>query len=281
MRFFMLLAAVAFAEGEGEAEQATQNDGLAEQAAEVVGAVTGGMDFTNVLAMFPDQDDLEEYGITKENGKKVIDCLTKFGKDVADKIQEEGLEAVTKMGEDIQKEMEGKDPLEAGKAMFDMITESCDEKTLLEKIYYKMKSGEYAEQALAATKKAKDYFAGKAADFGDMLKTAGDKGKALFDKIFTDGEKVNLDELKKVAVTIKTKEDGSWEDKDDQPEDVQLLMENGIIAEGDGATDEIAAAGRLEAQVAQADEEVATIEAADASPAFMAAAGVAFISLLL
>merc|ERR1719273_1409023 len=214
MRFFLLLAVAALAE---EAEQVDGGGGA-----------------------------MEAYGITKDNVKKFIDCATKFGKDMADKVADKGLDGIKEFTDKITTAMAEKDPMKAGKAMFDVITEPCEEKTLLEKIFYKMKSGEWKADAEKKLKDAKDWFGKKADTFGNKLKDASDKGKALFDKIFKDGKKVDVDALKTVVATIKTNDDGTWKPAADQPEEVKLLIENDVIAENDGTTKDLVEVAKLE-----------------------------------
>merc|ERR1719456_355421 len=123
---------------------------------------------------------------------------------MADTIADKGMEGIKEVSDKMMKAVAdgAKDAMKGEKAMFDLIAESCEEKSLLEQIYFKMKSGEWKASAKKKLDEAKDFFKDKAADFGDALKAAGDKGKALFDKIFKDGEKVDVDALKEVAATI-------------------------------------------------------------------------------
>jgi len=271
MRFFLLLVAVAFAE---EAEEAKSVQDQVKDAMDNLSLAT-------ITDMLPDQATMEEYGLTKENAKTMFECVTTFLK----KVGEDFSADATKAMDDYSKKF--KDATDKG--IFDTITENCKEKSLLEKIFYKMKNGEYTKKAKEYTDKAKKWASDKAATFGDKLKNfAGDKAdkaKALYAKVFGDDGKIKYDGFKDLAKQVKFKADGTVDDKANQPEDVQLAIETDVIDVNDAETvtqvKAINEAAKLEASATTAQESSDKAAAADASPAFIAAAGVAFIALLL
>merc|ERR1712072_387838 len=115
---------------------------------------------------------------------------------------------------------------------------------------------------------------GKADTWGKALKDVSAKGAAVYAKLFKDDGKMNFDGFKDFVKTMKFNADGSLKDKADQPEDVQLAIDNGVIDTSDPATieqiDAIVEAQKLEDDAASSETKSDELAAAEVvSPAFM------------